>query len=180
VRFDEYTINNPLNKIFKTLLFQLLTKTNNKDNKKKLTQGLTYLQDVDMINLSSDSFTAIKFDRLNTEFEPLFNLARLFFYNQQPGLNAGQEKTFSFLIPVNELFEHFVGKVLTGLSNDNYTFHVQKNRKYLLTGLPNDEILLKPDFSLTRNKQIVSILDAKYKSPFNNEGKVDLKESDVY
>lgn len=180
VRFDEYTINNPLNRIFKTLLFQLLTKTNDKDNKKKLAQGLTYLQDVDMINLSSDSFKVIRFDRLNTEFEPLFNLAKLFFYNQQPGLNEGQEKTFSFLIPLNALFEHVVGKLLSNLSDSIFEFHFQKNRIHLLSESNTKELMLKPDFTITESGKVVSILDAKYKSPFAPDGKVDLKESDIY
>ena len=183
VKFDEYSINNPLNRIFKTLLSQLSTKTNSKDNKMKIAQGLTYLQDVDTINLSTESFNGIKFNRLNTEFEPLFNLARLFFYNQQPGLNMGQEKTFSFLIPLNQLFEHFIGKVLLNLSDPSFTFHFQKNRIHLLSTSSGNESLLKPDYSVTHVTQaetIVSIIDAKYKSPFAPNGKVDLKESDIY
>ena len=81
VRFDEYTINNPLNQIFKALILELLTKTNSSVNKRKLVTGLTYLQEVDLINLSGALFEKIRFDRLNTDFEPLFNLAKLFFHN---------------------------------------------------------------------------------------------------
>jgi 5-methylcytosine-specific restriction enzyme subunit McrC len=180
VRFDEYTINNPLNQIFKSLIFHLLNKTNSSNNKKKLVTGLTYLQDVDFINLYPNAFKKIKFDRLNTEFEPLFNLAKLFFHNQQPGLSEGKEKTFSFLLPIHLLFENFVAKILQNFSNTEFKFNYHKPRLPLALHQGVEVFWLEPDFTITYDDNVITILDTKYKFPFDKDGNVDINTSDLY
>ncbi|MER3329773.1 MAG: hypothetical protein RIF34_09370, partial [Candidatus Kapaibacterium sp.] len=180
VKFDEYSTNNPLNRIFKSLLLLLLKKTNDRVSKRMIVRGLTYLEDVEFVPLTRRQFDSIKFNRLNWEFESLFNLARLFFTNHQPGLTSGDENTLSFLVPLNDLFEHFVGHLLNNYDNDTFKFHHQKNRRHLMSFGDSNEILLKPDFTVTKGKEVITILDTKYKDPFNEEGALDLKESDVY
>lgn len=180
VRFDEYSMNNSLNKLFKALLLQLMHQTNSRENRIKIIQGLAYLDDVDYVSLTTELFRSIKFNRLNTDFEPLFNLAKLFFYNHQPGMTEGREKTLSFLVPLNELFEHFVARLLSGCNDHRYTFHHQKHRLHLVSFEQDKEIQLRPDFTITLDDELVAIMDAKYKSPFGQHLKIDLKESDVY
>lgn len=180
VRFDEYTINNPLNQIFKSLILQLLSKTNSSNNKKKLVTGLTYLQDVDLINLNPNAFRKIKFDRLNTEFEPLFNLAKLFFHNLQPGLSEGKEKTFSFLLPIHLLFENFVAKILQSFSDAELKFNYHKPQLPLALHHGAEVFWLEPDFTITCRDDVISILDTKYKFPFDKEGNVSISKGDLY
>lgn len=180
VRFDEYTINNPLNQIFKALILELLTRTTSSTNKRKLVTGLTYLQEVDLINLNSSAFRQIRFDRLNTDFEPLFNLAKLFFHNSQPGLSHGKEKTFSFLVPVNQLFENFVAKLLTSFSSDEFEYCCHRPQLHLGTHEGEDVFLLEPDFTILYQNSVVTILDTKFKNPFNKDGKVEIGTGDLY
>lgn len=179
VRFDEFTIDNPLNRLFKALLLELGRKTNNPHSKQKIALGLTYLDDVSDVRLSTGLFDSIKFNRLNRDYEPLFNLAKLFFHNRQPGLGQGSESTLSLLIPLNRLFEDFIARILEGLSDAEYTFHHQKNRLNLFSHDSEGGIQLRPDYSVTRGHNLVAIMDAKYKSPYSGST-VDLKESDVY
>jgi 5-methylcytosine-specific restriction enzyme subunit McrC len=180
VRFDEYTINNPLNQIFKSLMLELLTKSNSSVNKRKLVIGLTYLQEVDLINLSGALFKQIRFDRLNTDFEPLFNLAKLFFHNSQPGLSQGKEKTFSFLVPVHLLFENFVAKVLDSFTSDDFEYCYHHPQLHL--GKQNGEnvFLLEPDFTIQHNNKVITILDTKFKYPFDKSGNVGISTDDLY
>lgn len=179
VRFDEFTIDNPLNRLFKALLLELGRKTNNPHSKQKIALGLTYLDDVSDVRLSTGLFDSVKFNRLNRDYEPLFNLAKLFFHNRQPGLGQGSESTLSLLIPLNRLFEDFIARILEGLSDAEYTFHHQKNRLNLFSHDSEGGIQLRPDYSVTRGLNLVAIMDAKYKSPYSGST-VDLKESDVY
>lgn len=180
VRFDEFTFNNHLNRIFKSLIHHLLKKTNNRDNKKKLVSGLSLLPDVDLINLEPSVFKKIKFDRLNAEFEPLFNLAKLFYYNNQPGFTEGKDNTFSFLLKLNDLFENFIGKVLIGLSDseNEIRYHEPEIRFGKYNG--NKVFPLKPDFTISRNTKVVTVLDTKYKYPFDNKGNVAISTGDLY
>jgi 5-methylcytosine-specific restriction enzyme subunit McrC len=180
VRFDEYTINNPLNQIFKALILELLTKTNSSANKRKLVTGLTYLQEVDLINLSGVLFKRIRFDRLNTDFEPLFNLAKLFFHNSQPGLSQGREKTFSFLVPVHLLFENFVAKILNSFTLDDFEYCYHHPHLHLGKQRGEHVFLLEPDFTIQHNNKVISILDTKFKFPFDKDGNVEISTNDLY
>jgi 5-methylcytosine-specific restriction enzyme subunit McrC len=179
MRIDEFSIDNTVNQVFKSVIRSLLLITRSSQNKKDLVIGLTYLEDVTNITLSKNLFNNVKFNRLNTDFEPLFKMAKLFFLNQQPGLRFGDEKTFSFLVPINELFETFVGKVLASFSDGEIDFHHQKNRLDLLTSSTGTQIQLRPDFTVTNDGRVITIMDAKYKCPFN-DGNIDLNEADVY
>jgi 5-methylcytosine-specific restriction enzyme subunit McrC len=180
MRIDDFSIDNTLNQIFKTVIHSLLLITKSSQNKKDLVIGLTYLEDVTNITLTKHLFKEVKFNRLNADFEPLFKMAQLFFFNQQPGLSSGMEKTFSFLVPINELFEAFVGKVLACFSDEKIAFTHQRNRLELLNSSTGTQIQLRPDFTVTNDNRVITILDAKYKCPFNNKGNIDLNEADVY
>ena len=180
VRFDEYTINNPLNQIFKALILELLTKTNSSVNKRKLVTGLTYLQESDLVNLNAAFFRQITFDRLNADFEPLFNLAKLFFHNSQPGLSQGKEKTFSFLIPVHLLFENFVAKLFASFTSDEFEYCYHHPKLHLATHKDGDVFLLEPDFTILSHDKVMTVLDTKFKSPVNKEGKVEIGTDDLY
>ncbi|MBK7228478.1 MAG: hypothetical protein IPH97_06370 [Ignavibacteriales bacterium] len=131
VRYDDFTVNNPMNQIFKALILKLLKRTKSLENKKNLVIGLTFLQDVELKNLNLAIFNQVQFDRLNTQYEKLFNLARLFFHNLQPGLSIGKENTFSFLVPIHLLFENFVAKIIESLSDEHFIFEYHKQNLYL-------------------------------------------------
>ena len=179
-RFDEYSINNPLNQVFKALIFSLLSKTKSTANKKKLVIGLTYLQDVELVFLGARHFQKVKFNRLNTAFEPLFNLAKLFFYNQQPGLSKGDAETFSFLVPMHELFEHYLATIFDLLSDTSLTFKYHSPSYHLGKEGTRNVFLLEPDFTIFSGAQCICILDAKYKYPFNKKGHTKISTSDLY
>lgn len=180
VRYDEYSINNPLNRLFKSLMVELLNRTTSSNNKKQLVLGLAYLQEVDLIRLNSDKFKQIKFNRLNLDYEPLFNLAKLFYHNAQPGISEGSEKTFSFLVPVHLLFENFVAKLLEGFSNAEYKYCYHEPGLWFGKQIQNDVFELKPDFIVKQGEQVVIVADTKFKYPFNDKGKVAISESDLY
>ena len=179
-RFDEYSINNPLNQVFKSLILLLLSKTKSVSNKKKLVIGLTYLQDVELVSLGEGHFRKVKFNRLNNSFEPLFNLAKLFFYNQQPGLSEGEAETFSFLVPMHKLFESYIATILGRFNETDLTFNYHSPKYYLGKEGSKEVFLLEPDFTVFSGTQCVCILDAKYKYPFNDKGDTKVNTSDLY
>lgn len=179
-RFDEYSINNPLNQVFKALIWLLLPKTKSANNKKRLVVGLTYLQDVDLVSIGEPLFKSVKFSRLNNSFEALFNLAKLFFYNQQPGLKGGNSDTFSFLVPMHSLFESYIEKILAGFNQSDLTFRHHEPIYYLGKEKGKPVFLLEPDFTVFSGQDCKGILDAKYKYPFNSSGGVKINSSDIY
>ncbi len=108
VSFDQFTENIIINRIFKTLILNLIKRTTVKENKMKLKQSLLWLEDVEVVNLNNEIWKSVKFSYLNNQYEPVFNLAKLFYYNSSPNLNKGDEMVFSLLVPINQLFERYV------------------------------------------------------------------------
>lgn len=183
VEYEEFTINTILNRIFKTIFFRLLYATKINSNKVKIKLALTYLEEVDIIPLSKEVFSSVKFNRLNKKYEPLYNLCKLFYYNHQPGFKGGDENTFNFLVPLNKLFECYVFRILEEaelrLGGKASKVNYQKPQQYLGEYNSSGIFLLIPDITLTESKKVKLILDAKYKKLSDRENSF-VKQSDIY
>lgn len=182
VSYEEFSLNNLLNRIIKTTMLRLLSNTKIAYNKKALKLALIYLEEIEPIKLYPGIFDQVRFNRLNQNYRPLFNMAKMFYYNRQPGQSEGDEFTFTFLVPLNRLFEYYVFKLLeTSTILKSHCFQVShhKPQKYLATHDGKDVFKLEPDITLTKDKAVNVILDAKYKNPMKNSD-VTVLQSDVY
>ena len=120
----------------------------------------------------------VQFTRQNFKYEPVFNLAKLFYYNSSPSINTGDEYTFSFLVPVNKLFEKYLYELIKNNISDELEVGYQGPVKYLATN--KKYMQLKPDITLYSESGTQCIIDAKYKEVINEEGKLRLIQADVY
>jgi len=186
VEFDEFSIDNKLNQLFKFVILELIKSTDDGQNKMMLRQGIVLLEEVSTLNISAEFFNCIQFNRQNQRFKSLFNFAKLFFFNNQPGLSTGKEKTFSFLIPLNLLFENAVKVFLQNIGSKNENLKIDYH-KHISFGNEDGEnrFILEPDFLLKErgidNKwKTIAVLDTKFKYPFNEQGKAAIKDSDLY
>lgn len=177
-RYDEFTEDTLLNRIFKSIILKLINRTNNYTNKKNLKLALVYLEDVGITTLSKEIFYKVKFSRLNESYKPLFNMAKMFYYNISPGLYKGDESTFTFLVKVNDLFEEYVYKNLKNRIENisNKKVHHHEPQKYLCK---EGDFLLKPDITVIEDKNIKCILDAKYKKLIKEE-RITVSQDDIY
>lgn len=171
VEFDEFSVDNKLNQLFKSIIQELIVSTNDSTNKMLLKQGITLLEDVSFINKSSELFNSIQFNRQNERYHSLFNFAKLFFYNNQPNLSSGKERTFSFLVPLNLLFENsvkvFLRDIETLLPTVKLKYH---NHKYFGIEKNENRFRLEPDFIISKKEtnETIAVLDAKFTDPFAN------------
>lgn len=180
VKYDEFSENILLNKIFKTIVQNLIIRTDSKENKLKLRQSLLWLEDVTTVKLSDEIWDKIIFTRQNLKYEVAFNMAKLFYYNSSPSLNKGDEYTFSFLVPVNQLFELYIYKVLRLVPKKELNALYQTARSYLASINGKKHIQLKPDITLIKGDEIYYILDAKYKEIVFKKQTLLISEADVY
>ena len=176
VKYDEFTDNILLNNIFKSVILNLINRTTIKENKVKLRQALLWLEDVDSVPLINDVWDKVKFTRLNIQYQTVFNMAKLLYFNSSPNLNKGDELTFSFLVPVNQLFEKYLYKILYNNSQDNIDVHYQGPTKNLAIKNGKEYMQMRPDITLSRDGKIIQILDAKYKEINENS----ISQSDIY
>lgn len=180
VKYENFTTDIVLNQIFKSIIKNLIIKTKIKENKLKLKQGLLWLEDVEDISINNEIWHKVKFTRLNNNYKPLFNMAKLFYYNSSPNLNKGDEFTFSFLVPLNKLFEYYLYKILYNNASNNLKVNYQGPVNYLAKKENKRFMKLEPDIILTEEENIKYILDAKYKEIVDIKDNINLLQADIY
>lgn len=180
VKYDQFSENILLNRVFKSVIQNLITKTNCKNNKIKLKKSLLWLEDVEHIHLNSGIWGSIKFTRHNAKYEAAFNMAKLFYLNSSPNLNVGDELAFSFLVPVNRLFEMYLYKVFCMNHLDRYQVKYQSPVGYLSYSDNKKYLQLKPDITLLDGAHVACIIDAKYKELFFDGKNLEVSQSDIY
>ena len=180
VRYEEFTEDILLNNIFKSVIKNLITRTVIKENKMKLRQGLLWLEDVNTIELNDDIWDKVKFNRFNSQYKVVFNMAKLFYYNSSPNLNKGDEVTYSFLVPLNQLYEKYLFKVLENYAPENMNIKYQGPTRFMANVESKNYMLLKPDITISIDNNVRYIIDAKYKDVVDVENKLMVKQSDVY
>ena len=111
VNYQNYEQNNALNNIIKTMVIRLLRLTQDPSIKNRLKKALLFLDDAIEASLSKELFDSVRFTRLNMPFKSVFEMAKMFFLNLSPENYAGDETVFSFLVPLNELFEYYLYQV---------------------------------------------------------------------
>ena len=179
VNYQNYEQNNALNNIVKTMVIRLLRLTQDSNIKNRLKKALLFLDDASETLLSIELFDSVRFTRLNMQFKPVFEMAKMFFLNLSPESYAGDETVFSFLVPLNELFEYYLYKVFSNLGNE---FNAKyQNRHRFVFSPKGDDVYIKPDILLEKSNKLVLIADAKYKNPNYENGRyTKINQSDIY
>lgn len=175
VSFDELTENNVFNSIIKTVLLKLLSFTQSSENKKLIRRCLVFFDSTSLIELSVPLFDNLRFTRLNEKIRVLINMARMFYLNLAPEYQIGKQTIFSFLIPVNQLFEYYVYRKLC---KDN-TLKIMYQKEFDFLKLYSQKKIIKPDYIILDNLNNKYVGDAKYKiiDPINFR---DFNNSDLF
>ncbi len=179
IRYQSFEQDNLINNVIKSVALRLLTQTNSSENKKQLKSALVFLDDASQIQISKTLIESAKFTRLNMDFKPVYDMAKMFYLNLQPGNSQGEEASFTFLTPVNELFEYYVYKLLEGL--EGYEAKYQNKKSFATTFESTNVLTIKPDIILYKDKEVKLIVDAKYKNPLYEKGTYNnISQSDIY
>ena len=174
--FDEYTENNLLNQLFKAALMIVRQDTEKHTLKLDMERCLGYLEHVDLFNFDAAKLDQIFFNRQNERFWDAAIFAKLIVENASIYSRGRQSTSFSFLFPMNLLFEKYIEVALREavgaeqVKNQHAEKRLLRNRK---SGYRN--ILLKPDFVIDQTL----ILDTKWKSATYNE-RTNYNQADIY
>lgn len=178
--YDEFSINNELNIGLVFIINSLLKITRNNHSIKALNHSKNILGDVSNLNLTKENLN-LDFNRLNKRFEEIFILARMILNNESTTGKKGEEKGFSFLIKMNEVFELYVGKIIKEINSD-YEVHLQHKKYKLLINQDNDRgtFNLIPDIVLEKAGKEEIIIDTKWKIISRNYNRNRVKREDLY
>jgi 5-methylcytosine-specific restriction enzyme subunit McrC len=111
-RFDEFSGDTVLNRIFKAASRILLDATQTPATQDKLRHCLLVLDEVSDVTVSPAHFDRVTFSRQNERFEDLFHFCRMIIGERAPAVQAGAARSFSLLFDMNKVFERFIAAFL--------------------------------------------------------------------
>lgn len=116
VIYDEFTSDTPLNRVFRHVVDRLLLHSQNLESRRMLRDLRDWMSEVS----SREPITAHHLDRaaatltrLNVQFSPAFNVARMFIENEALRLTAGLKDAYAFVFDMNILFEEFIARFIS-------------------------------------------------------------------
>lgn len=188
VAYDDFTANNELNRILKYVSRMLIFASSNQGNKNLLQNILLVYAEIDDIcKPENDTLDKVKFSRMNEEYKPIFELARLFLNKLSSQTLSSKISTFTFMFDMNVLFEQFIAGFIRKeyLIPCGLEMRTQARSRALLRNDKGDKCFaLKPDilFKDKSNTDINKlIVDTKYKLlDDKDEKKYGVAQSDAY
>ena len=157
MKFDEYQVNRPENKIIKSTLLKLKKISESSENIKEIRQLLSTFEFVEMsINYQKD-FLNVKIDRNTKDYEILMKWSKVFLLNQSFTTFSGKNFSRALLFPMEKVFESYVGKYVKKIFED-FEVVAQDKGKYLF-----NQFALRPDLVVRRKDKSIIIMDTKWK-----------------
>ena len=175
-RFDELSVNTPLNRVFKAAVRRLAGVTHSAANARRLAELAARLEFVG--DTAAPLKEPIRLDRTNAAFHDLHRLARLLLSGDWQRTTRGESLGFSLLFPMYELFERFVGRCLLRALAP-WPVRLQSRRYSALRDDQGPLFNLRPDVVIDTSTGPI-VLDTKWKALNNDGRKLGVAEDDVY
>ena len=172
-RFDELSVDTPLNRVLKAAVVRLAASTRSSANSRRLAELAARFE---FVGDSTDPIAEpVRLDRTNTAFHRLHRMARLLLAGDWQSTTTGGVEGYALLFPMNELFEEFVGLTLrTALSPR--PVYLQHTGRYALEGSQQRLFALRPDIVVNGDL----VIDAKWKELKPDEHRLGVEPADVY
>ena len=185
VRYDEYQVNRPENRLIKSTLLKLQNITSSVENSKAIRQLLTSFEMLPpSINFDKD-FSQVVIDRNTKDYEMLMQWSKVFLKNKSFTTFSGTENARALLFPMEKVFEAYVAQNMKKVfSKYHWNVSTQDKGHYLFNKLNGEnyrKFAIRPDLVVTRDDNSVVILDTKWKKLINDRRKnYDISQADMY
>jgi 5-methylcytosine-specific restriction enzyme subunit McrC len=189
--YDEFTADNPLNRVFRFVTERLWQLTRDSGNRQLLGELQQWMEEVTLLPIiTAAEASTLMLTRLNQRFAPLLNLARLFLDGGALQLVAGDLSTFAFTFDMNQLFEAFIINFIRRyrieilppeLQSCDLLAQAHGAPRYLARSEAKPVFLLKPDLAFRdQATQFPLLLDTKYKRLDKTDAKLGVSQADFY
>ncbi len=182
-RYDRFSENTPMNRIFKAACRVLLEVTTTPATQDALRHCLLVFDEVSDEIVGPSHFDRISFNRQNERFEDLFHFCRLILGERAPTVSSGEARSFSLLFDMNKVFERFIAsflhdRVMPNLPECKLYPQAHHHRRPLFQGEDQRGVLhLAPDILVSHKEQQCNlVIDTKWKNLRNN----GLSDGDLY
>ena len=184
-RFDEFSENTVMNRIFRTACQILLSSTHTPSTQEMLRHCLLLLDGVEDVFVYDKLFEKVSITRQNERFAAVFHFCKLILRGRSPTVRAGDKHSFSLLFDMNRVFEEFVAafiqkRVMSSFPGQRLFPQARGERRPLMIRDDGDEVLrLRPDLLIKGpdNDKSRLVLDTKWK---RISGDLTPTDSDLY
>ena len=190
VSYDEFTVDNAINRIFRHVVNVLWRITHDGTNRRLLGELRAMMEDV----ASSGSVTledvdAVTIDRTTARYGPLLNMARLFIGHRVTDLSPGASSQFAFVLDMNRVFESFMAGFIgrhrqvllpAALAECSILPQAKSDARHLARTDNRPVFLLRPDIVLTQAGHYPLLIDTKYKVLKPLERALGIGQDDFY
>jgi len=177
VEFDDYLPNRVENKLLKSTIQLLLSKTKSIHNKKLLRQYYFYFDEVSLSHNYKKDIEKINLHRGMQHYTIPLQFAKVFLLHNSFTPLRGSKDVFALLFPMQKVFESYVEFLL---NNSKQNLNIKKvvvngyKDEYFLT---QKQARLEPDYLLKMKDNSFIVTDAKWKLYDDAQ---TLSSSDVY
>jgi len=190
VTCDEFTSDNPINRILRFVVERLWRRTRSAHNRQILGHLREWMDEVTLLtSVSVADADPDGLGRFGQPYKPLLGLARLFLEGKTIQMAVGHRESFAFVFDMNRLFEGFVagflarhrGEVLPpGLSDCRLFPQTRSAARCLVTQSGRPGFRLEPDLAFRRGDAFPLLIDTKYKRLRPSEGTLGISQGDMY
>lgn len=179
--FEEYSIDNKLNRIFKYCINKLIMNIHNNEITKYLRYLMVNLEEVSDIEIIDKGVLDYNFDRLNNRFRTAFILAKMIINGYSSMGSKGKNESFSILFEMNEVFEKYIYYVLKKINEKNTIYYQHKKYKLLVSDKSGRDIFqLIPDIVMEVDDKEKIIIDTKWKYIESKRNRHGVKREDIF
>jgi 5-methylcytosine-specific restriction enzyme subunit McrC len=190
VNYDEFSVDIPLNRILRFVTNRLIFQSQDWSNRKSLYMLDQWMEEISLISNAHTELKKVIFTRLNENYRPVFNLARLFIEGHVIEPSVGLSNAFAFTFDMNLLFERFIARFIKENRDEILPEYLRKCNIYLqaiTNRLPlakdsrgNNTFYMQPDIIFKEGDTVKLILDTKYKILNKKDKKFGISPSDMY
>lgn len=178
VRYDDFSINRPENRLIKSTLLFLLKQTSDSRNRQNAARLLTFFDGVDYSASYEADFSKCVLDRSMTHYNKALSWCRIFLQGNSFTAFAGNEVALALLFPMEKIFESFVVAKIRKYIKRETSIRTQDSR-YSLFDSPTRAFALRPDIVLESDQSTI-VLDTKWKLLSDNARNNGISQSDMY
>lgn len=178
VRYDEFSINRPENRLIKSTLGFLLKATGDGSNRRNSTRLLPFFDGVEYSKSVDGDFSKCFVDRSMSHYDKVLSWCRVFLRGNSFTAFAGSEVAIALLFPMEKVFESFVAAKFRSHLKSGVNLRTQDTR-FSLFDNPTRAFTLRPDLVLEFDEHIV-LLDTKWKLLSDNARNKGISQSDMY
>jgi 5-methylcytosine-specific restriction enzyme subunit McrC len=178
VRYDDFNINRPENRLIKSTLKILLKATADTRNRQNAFRLLTFFESVEYSASIDSDLSKCFADSSMSHYDKALSWCRVFLRGNSFTSFAGSEVALALLFPMEKVFENFVAAQLRKYVKDDVNIRTQDTR-YSLFDRPTRAFSLRPDIVLDDGNETI-VMDAKWKLLAESARNYGISQSDMY